>query len=365
MASALAYLHSQGFLHNDIKPANIMWDLQRGAVLCDFGMSSGAADTSGSGTPFYVPPEWAKYGQRGPTSDVWALGVTMLYAFSFIRLPDSYGFREWDGLPTLYWNIGKVCRSFSMIITNPQIISSLPKKIQDDIAAARKWLDFVEGIANGLNDRQPLFATLKRTLDSEPNQRLSAQELDSILSPVESLTLNSLPSPPQPFEPQSRAAPPPIVRTPFARMPDVHSSIVRTPAIQSPRTCGPASPSAAMHTPAMDTQRISSETFSTILNPPYPRGDTESVPSEAYAGYARNSQGSGRIGKGASRAADLHSPPMDTQRISSETFAAILNPSYPRGDTESVPSEAYAGCERNSQGSSRKGKERQSRCSRR
>ena len=90
MASAVAYLHRQGYMHNDIKPYNIMWTYNRGAVLVDFGLDRGASHSLNGGTPWYVPPEWAVRGERGITSDIWALGVTMLYAFGYIRLPESY-----------------------------------------------------------------------------------------------------------------------------------------------------------------------------------------------------------------------------------------------------------------------------------
>ncbi|CRK14440.1 hypothetical protein BN1723_010338 [Verticillium longisporum] len=59
VASALHYLHSRRLVHNDIKPANILYSPARGAVLCDFGLSTmaGGPATNG-GTPFYVPPEF-------------------------------------------------------------------------------------------------------------------------------------------------------------------------------------------------------------------------------------------------------------------------------------------------------------------
>ena len=39
MSGAIAYIHSRGVLHMDIKPANIVYDVRRGAVLIDFGHS--------------------------------------------------------------------------------------------------------------------------------------------------------------------------------------------------------------------------------------------------------------------------------------------------------------------------------------
>ncbi|OLN81867.1 Calcium/calmodulin-dependent protein kinase type 1 [Colletotrichum chlorophyti] len=108
ISGALHYLHSKGLVHNDIKPANILYSPSRGAVLCDFGLSthtSGPVTTGG--TPYYIPPEFIGKKLRGPPSDVWALGVTMLYVLGLLPFPDS---RSRKGPQPLYWMIADVNR---------------------------------------------------------------------------------------------------------------------------------------------------------------------------------------------------------------------------------------------------------------
>ncbi len=39
-STALLYIHRQGFVHNDIKPGNILFSRERGAVVIDLGVSS-------------------------------------------------------------------------------------------------------------------------------------------------------------------------------------------------------------------------------------------------------------------------------------------------------------------------------------
>ncbi|KAF6814851.1 hypothetical protein CSOJ01_03862 [Colletotrichum sojae] len=114
VAGALHYLHSKSLVHNDIKPANILYSSSRGAVLCDFGLSThaGGPVTTG-GTPYYIPPEFIGRKLRGPPSDVWALGVTMLYVLGKIPFPDARsrkGPRVPGGDRPLYWMIADVNR---------------------------------------------------------------------------------------------------------------------------------------------------------------------------------------------------------------------------------------------------------------
>jgi serine/threonine protein kinase len=94
IASAIAHLHANVITHDDVKPDNIIWDpATRHSVLIDFGAALNhralTADWfNPSGTPPYAPPEFLQR-RKGNAGDVWALGVTMLFAFKYIKLPDG------------------------------------------------------------------------------------------------------------------------------------------------------------------------------------------------------------------------------------------------------------------------------------
>ncbi|KAF8338025.1 kinase-like domain-containing protein [Cantharellus anzutake] len=87
VSQGLVYLHSQGVIHGDIKPANIVVSTETKAVarLCDFGLSSILDDATTrahtstiAGTPRYASPELFSVIsiERNEASDIWAFGCT-------------------------------------------------------------------------------------------------------------------------------------------------------------------------------------------------------------------------------------------------------------------------------------------------
>ncbi|MDX2003695.1 MAG: serine/threonine-protein kinase [Meiothermus sp.] len=77
IASAVVFLHSQGIIHQDIKPANIFLD---GLTykLGDFGVAKTRENpkpTERAGSPFYMAPELFAGEQASPASDAYSFGV--------------------------------------------------------------------------------------------------------------------------------------------------------------------------------------------------------------------------------------------------------------------------------------------------
>ncbi|MCC6163052.1 MAG: serine/threonine protein kinase [Acidobacteria bacterium] len=79
IADVLAALHARGWLHRDVKPANIAFDSHGLPKLLDFGLTRWTADrteTSVAGTPRYLSPDAIDGAPPGEHDDVWALAVT-------------------------------------------------------------------------------------------------------------------------------------------------------------------------------------------------------------------------------------------------------------------------------------------------
>lgn len=78
--AGLAYLHREGVLHRDVKPANLLLSQTGEVKVADFGISRLGLDCathSLMGTPRYLAPE-AVSGRYSIFSDVWAAGCCLL-----------------------------------------------------------------------------------------------------------------------------------------------------------------------------------------------------------------------------------------------------------------------------------------------
>ncbi|MCX5248452.1 MULTISPECIES: protein kinase domain-containing protein [unclassified Streptomyces] len=95
ICEGLAQLHRAGWVHGDLKPANVLLMKDGSARLADFNMAAELegthAYTPAFSTPDYTPPEllWSEIGARGrqirPSADVWAFGV-----LAHLVLTDSF-----------------------------------------------------------------------------------------------------------------------------------------------------------------------------------------------------------------------------------------------------------------------------------
>lgn len=158
ICEGLLQLHGAGWVHGDLKPANVLLMEDGSARLADFNMAAELegthAYTPAFSTSDYTPPEmlWSEIGERGrqtrPSADVWAFGVLAhLVLTDTFPLPGSSPPARRDaavryargtdelrlspGLPDAWRGIVRAC----LARTHPERISSEELRRQVEAAA--------------------------------------------------------------------------------------------------------------------------------------------------------------------------------------------------------------------------------------
>lgn len=170
LADALDYAHTQGVVHRDIKPDNILVEPSGRAVLTDFGVARlAASDLTRTGevlgTPHFMSPEQVTGEAVDGRSDLFSLGVVLYLMVS--------GQRPFQGE-----TVSSVCY---------QIVHAPPKPLPE-----------TAGLSPALQ------AVLDRLLAKDPAERFATgRELREVLEALESETRPQETRPPQAPAPQA------------------------------------------------------------------------------------------------------------------------------------------------------------------
>ncbi|KAG5984438.1 hypothetical protein E4U55_004782 [Claviceps digitariae] len=156
ISAALKYLEEQKIVHNDIKPSNIAYSPERGAVLFDFGFATAeGAHRYYGGTYMFLPPEFVREVEvakrRGPFSDIWALAITILICTGKMGYPR-------------YHEKMKVLHNMGMEGT-------------EDYAIFKKWLVDVSDVRRTLDIQDDMETTIYRMLDERVEWRIKAAQI--------------------------------------------------------------------------------------------------------------------------------------------------------------------------------------------
>ena len=164
IANALDYAHSQGVIHRDVKPSNVLISDSGRVVLTDFGLALELDKKSLGevfGTPHYISPEQAKRSADAvPQSDLYSFGI-ILYEMLTGSVPFD------DSSPTSV--------ALQHIIQAPPLPHSINPKLSKEVdKILLKALDKKPG--NRFNSGASLMDALEKAL-SLPVSKTSATPL--------------------------------------------------------------------------------------------------------------------------------------------------------------------------------------------
>ena len=80
LLEGLAFLHKEGFVHTDVKAANLLLTNKQGLKIGDLGrcVRPGEAPPGATGSPYWMAPELARGQACTWACDIWAVGCTVI-----------------------------------------------------------------------------------------------------------------------------------------------------------------------------------------------------------------------------------------------------------------------------------------------
>lgn len=197
LADALEFAHSNGFVHRDVKPENIIFSADGRPYLTDFGIAKAmGADTRMTavgmsiGTPHYMSPEQAKGHNVDGRSDFYALGAVLyecLTGTTPYEAQDSFAL----GIKHINEPVPKLPGSLSRF--QPVVDKLMAKEPGDRYQTANELEDDLISCQQSGDSQSQVTPTIAAQPENQPSGRADhSQENLTRFKPLLSLTIGSV-----------------------------------------------------------------------------------------------------------------------------------------------------------------------------
>lgn len=182
VARALGFAHLRGFVHRDVSPANILFDVSDNPILTDFGIARAVSSNSrltnagvSVGTSHYMSPEQARGGNVDARSDLYSLG-----AVAYEALTGKPPFDGEDGFAIAYAHVFEPVPRLPEHLAHwqPLVDRALAKDPAERYTDAEQFVDALSEVVarGGLSSSRPPVEVLADATSQAPLPQVAAPE---------------------------------------------------------------------------------------------------------------------------------------------------------------------------------------------
>ncbi len=199
VAAGLQVVHEKGFLHKDVRPANIVITSQRGAVLVGLGVAKDKVknNTNSSEAGFAPMEQYASEAELSKATDIYALAASLYYCLAGERPISAFDryYTEMTPVKNITKSVSKrssdtIAKAMAMKMNEryEEVVTFVEELEEIDPAVVRRK-KMMRGLMAAASIIAVLFATYMLTREAPP-PKIAVQDYNQFLNAAQDLSKN-------------------------------------------------------------------------------------------------------------------------------------------------------------------------------